>query len=73
MLIIVNVKVIVKYIVGFKELFMLDWLIGILWGELNLLIEVIVKLDDGSEMKLKVIFWDDDVSNYLLSSLLGIY
>ena len=62
--IIANVKVTAKHIVGFKELPTLDRLTGTSRGELNLPTEVIAKLDDGSETKLKVISWDDDVSNY---------
>ena len=66
--IIANVKVTAKHIVGFKELPALDRLTGTSRGELNLPTEVIAKLDDGSETKLKVISWDDDVSNYSPSS-----
>ena len=71
--IIANVKVTAKHIVGFKELPTLDRLTGTSRGELNLPTEVIAKLDDGSETKLKVISWDDDVSNYSPSSPPGTY
>lgn len=71
--IIANVKVTAKHIVGFKELPALDRLTGTSRGELNLPTEVIAKLDDGSETKLKVISWDDDVSNYSPSSPPGTY
>ena len=66
-------KVTAKHIVGFKELPTLDRLTGTSRGELNLPTEVIAKLDDGSETKLKVISWDDDVSNYSPSSPPGTY
>ncbi len=42
-----------KHIVGFKELPTLDRLTGTSRGELNLPTEVIAKLDDGSETKLR--------------------
>lgn len=71
--IIANVKVTAKHIVGFKELPTLDRLTGTSRGELNLPTEVIAELDDGSETKLKVISWDDDVSNYSPSSPPGTY
>ena len=71
--IIANVKVTAKHIVGFKELPTLDRLTGTSRGELNLPTEVIAKLDDGSETKLKVISWDDDVSNCSPSSPPGTY